>query len=252
MLSKPASLNSLEPQKDLTATTGQAELSDPLVLACSPRKNGNSDFAASYFGQHFNKHANQNPELLHLRDYPVLSCKSCGLCDHQSTAPCSLDLKKIKTIAKVENLAQFNSLPASSPIDNAPLLFDKLFAAPLLLISSPIYFYHVPTIFKALMDRSQYWWMRKLQNHPRFEKLKPNKPLYTILIAARPKGNKLFEGSLVSLKYFLNTFGFELKEPLLLNALDVQDALVSQEKYLAQIKAYAQNAALEYQNELNK
>ncbi|SHN56152.1 flavodoxin family protein [Desulfovibrio litoralis] len=219
-----------------------------LGISVSPRKLGNSDFAAEYFMQFFNQ-KQKHMDFLALRSFPVKACVSCGRCDQKNNLPCILDRSKpVETLESEKNILAFenraNYLADSE--DNANFLFDKLFSVPALLICSPIYFYHVPALFKSLIDRSQYWWNRKLQGHERFATLPPKRLAYLILIAARPQGLRLFEGALVSLKYFLDIFNFELQTPLLLKGLDAKNALKNNPEALANIKQYAEFGAEQF------
>lgn len=244
----------------------------PLCLACSPRRGGNSDFAGSRIVDIFNGvvgdgvpgiadlSGETNPagapsfpppsphplsmELLHLRDNPVAACVSCGVCDRPGLAPCSLDGRGIMSVSGASLQSQGSAACQTlGSKDYGPEMFDRLFTTPLLLITSPIYFYHVPTLFKALMDRGQYWWMRKLQDHPRFNGLREKRPAHILLLCARPKGERLFEGSLLSLQYFLSIFGFELKESLLLKGLDGSKELAGNDGALRKVDAWGQAIA---------
>lgn len=265
-----------------------------MCLACSPRKGGNSDFAAARLAGAFNEAARSGPgaevilpppsppfspfpwelaDLVFLRERPVAACVSCGVCDRPGLAPCSLDGRRAVSCAcpapgagaignravgasAVGNRAVGHGAvrhcpvdPSSvdpSSVDHGPEMFDKLFSAPVLLISSPIYFYHVPALFKAFIDRGQYWWMRKLQGHPRFNGLREKRPAHVLLLCGRPKGERLFEGSLLSLKYFLSIFGFELREPLLLRGLDGPGDLAGNAELTRSVEAWAAAAAANF------
>lgn len=257
-----------------------------LCLACSPRKGGNSDFAARRLVGIFNEVAGgtlpgvtvqphlessspsapsssaastllKSPDsqeamdLLYLRENPVAACVSCGVCDHPGLAPCSLDGRRIVSVSCPAVSASGACAgagvgPGAGAKDYGPELFDRLFSAPVLLITSPVYFYHVPTLFKAFIDRGQYWWMRKLQGHPRFDGLRAKRPAHVLLLCGRPRGERLFEGSLLSLKYFLSVFGFELREPLLLRGLDGPKDLSGDTESLSALDVWATSLAADH------
>lgn len=165
----------------------------PLYLGCSPRRGGNSDTALSLA-----REALGGPPPLFLRDRTVLPCVSCGHCaGHKGECPLT-------------------------ERDGSAFLFDALQRAPVLILAAPIYFYHVPAQLKALMDRSQPWWMLR----DAWREAPPvRKNAHVILLAARPKGPRLFEGALLSLKYWLDLFGFDIAGSLTLYGLDGPDDL---------------------------
>ncbi len=269
---------------DQDSQTSPHNVGRSLCLACSPRKGGNSDFAARRLVGIFNEVAGSalpgvtvqlepsassppavsspavpaSPEamdLLYLRENPVAACVSCGVCDHPGLAPCSLDGRRIASVSCPAVSASGVCAGAGLGVgagagagakDYGPELFDRLFSVPVLLITSPVYFYHVPTLFKAFIDRGQYWWMRKLQGHPRFNGLRAKRPAHVLLLCGRPRGERLFEGSLLSLKFFLSIFGFELQEPLLLRGVDGPKDLSGDTESLSALDAWAASLAAKH------
>lgn len=167
----------------------------PLFLACSPRAGGNCDSALAIVRESL---PDCRFQFAHLRDHPVMPCTSCGNCSRRKL-----------------------SCPLASK-DASAGLFDALQTASVLVLASPIYFYHVPAQLKALMDRSQPWWMLRdvWKEIPARRRV-----AHVILMGARPRGARLFEGSLLSLRCWLGLFGFTLAEPLTLYGLEGPDAL---------------------------
>jgi len=160
----------------------------PLFLACSPRVGGNSDMAISLVRETLG-----GPPPLFLRNHEVLPCLSCGHCAAHK-AECFLVGR-----------------------DDSAVLFDMLQSASSLVLAAPIYFYHLPAQLKAFMDRSQPWWMLR----DRWcERPFTRKNAYVILVAARPQGERLFEGAVLSLTYWLDIFGFDLVGTLTMYGLE--------------------------------
>lgn len=48
----------------------------------------------------------------------------------------------------------------------------------------------------------------------------PLRPVWVCLVAGRKQGEKTFEGSLLTLKYFFKIFNFEMQPPLTLRGLE--------------------------------
>lgn len=115
---------------------------------------------------------------------------------------------------------------------------------PSLCLVAPIYFYHLPGPLKCLLDRTQpFWHLRELGITP-FGK----RPCRIILIGARPRGERLFEGSLITLKSALAGVGFSLEEPLLLYGLDAGMDLAENEEACRRVAAYAKQTVASAQS----
>ncbi len=202
-------------------------MTQALVLLCSPRKKGVSDTAAQLFAQGLAE-CGMPVRVLALRDYAVTACKGCGAC-----AP-----------------PPHHCILADT--DEAETLFTALGAAKLLLLASPIYFYHLPAHFKALIDRSQRFWMQQqacgtgtskkwqIQNarhkgHAR--------PALAILTAGRTSGTQLFKGALLSLNYFLASLGATLHETRQLRGLETVEDLTARPAVTADLYAWGKDWA---------
>lgn len=177
----------------------------PLVISASPRPDGNSDRAAALFAAGAGQAAGAEVPVLALRKHPVEPCTGCSFCERAPSRRCRFHDR-----------------------DDAEALFETLAAAPSLFIAAPIYFYHLPAPFKAWIDRSQSWWLRLRDGDERLAALPP-RPVRICLVAGRKQGARLFEGSLLTLKYFLGTFNYHLEEPLTLLGLDGPDELAARE-----------------------
>lgn len=191
----------------------------PLLLCASPRP-GNSLEAARMFAQGFNAAKDSAmPELAPtlLRDYSVLPCVACGACGLGKSCP-------------------FLERDESAP------LFDAILKAPVLAIASPIYFYGLPAMLKALVDRCQQYYAWRENGTGGLEAL-PKRKAFVMLCAAREQGSQLFKGSLLSLKFALAPFNIELKAPLLMRGLDKAGDMAARPDYYSSIKSYGARAA---------
>ena len=169
----------------------------PLLLACSPRHGGNSDSVLAHVRERIYEPEAAAPPVTYLRDHSVLPCISCGHCErHDGQCPLT-------------------------PRDDSGILFTALETAPALVIAAPFYFTPIPAQLRGLVHRSQPVWSRRyVWKRP----LPPRRPAHIILVGARRQGEKLFEGSLLTFKYWLELFGYELADPLTLYGLEGPDA----------------------------
>lgn len=180
----------------------------PLILVCSPRRGGNCDALAGAAHRELPK-----AEILPLRDFPVLPCTSCGYCASRPGGPCPREAE-----------------------DESARVFSSLNRAATLLIISPIYFYHLPAQFKAVIDRSQPRW--SLYDTTGGLPAK-TRAAYVILIGGRKSGKRLFEGSILTLRLWLGLFGFAMADPLTLYGLDAPGDAASNPEALGAVAGYA-------------
>ncbi len=183
-----------------------------LVLSASPRPGGNCDRAAR-IALHSLRQQGIKAETVALRDHVVLPCIACGFCSRHPGSPC----------------------PQQAKDSSGPLL-DALVAAPGLVLAAPIYFYHLPSQLKALIDRAQPLWAAKEAG------LAPppgGREAGVILVAARNQGKRLFEGSLLTLRFWLDLLGMDMASPLTLYGLDQPNDLNSDPEKSAAVGAYA-------------
>ncbi len=175
------------------------------VLACSPRAKGNSDFMVHNFVQGV-RSAGGEVEITFLRDYNILPCTVCHACFEDPKSKCILDSR-----------------------DDTAKIFAQIQEAPLVFLAAPIFFYHLPAQFKAFIDRAQCHWAKreKLLKAGKFTPNPNPKPALAGLVAARTRGDKLFEGSILTLQYFLDMFDIKLHETCQMSGYDQPDDLAA-------------------------
>jgi multimeric flavodoxin WrbA len=116
--------------------------------------------------------------------------------------------------------------------DDFQEVFDKLVECRALMLASPIFFYAVSAHTKILMDRCQSLWVRKywIDGLPFGERRGSRKGLF--IAAGATKGKKLFDGTLLSIKYFFDALDVELWRTLLYRGLDLEDDVLARPDYL--------------------
>ena len=96
-------------------------------------------------------------------------------------------------------------------------IYPKLLDADRVIVASPIFFYSLTSQVKALIDRSQAIWARKYV-------LKQNLPESgrkgAFIAVGATSGEKLFEGSILTVKYFFKTIGVKYVDELLIPGVD--------------------------------
>ena len=134
-----------------------------LVLSLSPRAGGNSDHVAALFARSLSF----PPSPVFLRDHALEPCTGCGVCAEDGR--CRIGA------------------------DGAEELFTRLESARGLVLTAPVYFYHLPSQAKAWIDRAQ---SRYLARQRGLRRPGPVRPAYVVLVAGRTRGENLFAGIL--------------------------------------------------------
>lgn len=190
---------------------------EAVIFALGPRRGGNSDAAARAFAEGV-RAAGGQARVVALRDAPLLPCQGCHGCRAELGGSCVLP-----------DAAQ------------AEALFAPLLAAPLLALAAPIYFYHLPAQAKAFIDRSQPWYERREAREAAMLALPPRLAV-PLLVAGRPRGERLFEGTLLTLKYFLKPFNVSLGEAVELRGYDGPGDLAQDEAALLRLRVAGETA----------
>lgn len=111
---------------------------------------------------------------------------------------------------------------------------DRILAGKGLMLATPIFFYTVSAHVKILMDRCQSLWVKKYWiDEVAFNDWEPVRKGLVISVGAT-KGKKLFDGMLLSMKYFFDVLDMELWDALLYRQLDFMGDVEKFPEYLDQ------------------
>jgi multimeric flavodoxin WrbA len=185
----------------------------------SPRKGGNTDLLL----EEALKGAEEEGaaiERLRVRDLKITPCIECLSCF--KTGQCILK-------------------------DDMQEIYPKLLRADVIILASPIFFYGITAWAKALVDRAQALWARKyvLKDLP---KSSPGKRRKGFLISVGgTKGQKVFEGSILSAKYFFDAVDAEYAGELVFRGIDAKDDILKQPEALQQAHEAGKRLALSIQ-----
>jgi multimeric flavodoxin WrbA len=125
---------------------------------------------------------------------------------------------------------------------------DQILSSHGLILASPVFFYTVSAHTKILMDRFQSLWVKKYW----IDKTPMNPPKIRrkglLISVGATKGKKLFDGILLSMRYFFDTIDMELWKALLYRGLDFEGDVLKFPEYLDE----AYEAGVEYVKALNE
>ncbi|WP_028574822.1 flavodoxin family protein [Desulfonatronovibrio hydrogenovorans] len=185
---------------------------DLTIFACSPRKGGNTDLAA-HEALEAAQRAGCSAQLVYLRNYRVMPCVGCHGCAESQDFECLFKDR-----------------------DDCAMLLERIDLAGTVCFCSPIYFYHLPAGFKGLIDRSQSYYERWVANPASSPR---GKKALCVLVAGRSRGRSLFQGSLLTMRYFLTPFGYDLND-LCLRGVDQKSDLENLPQLRARIRSFVE------------
>jgi len=121
--------------------------------------------------------------------------------------------------------------------DDFQPVYDQLLECNGFMLASPIFFYTVSALTKILMDRCQSLWVKKywLEKTPIGKRELTRKGLFISVGATR--GKRLFDGALLTVRYFFDPLDMELWRSLLYRGLDFEGDVDKFPEYLEE--AYA-------------
>ena len=100
--------------------------------------------------------------------------------------------------------------------DDMDDIYGKLLEADAVIVASPIFFYSVSAQLKALIDRCQALWMRRYVLKNLGEKRRKG----AFIAVGATRGERLFEGPVLTVKYFFQAINADYTGELLVRGVD--------------------------------
>ncbi len=116
--------------------------------------------------------------------------------------------------------------------DDFQAVRDRVLACRGLMVATPIFFYTVSAHMKMFMDRCQSLWVKKywIDQTP-YNQWTPVRQGF-LISAGATTGKKLFDGMLLSMKYFFDVLDMKLWDCLLVRGLDLAGDVLSHPEYM--------------------
>ncbi len=109
---------------------------------------------------------------------------------------------------------------------------DRILEARGLMLASPIFFYTVSAHTKILMDRCQSLWVNKYWVDEAPARKAPATRQGLFISVGATRGTKLFDGTLLSIRYFFDVLDMGLWKALLYRGLDFEGDVGRHPAYL--------------------
>ena len=129
--------------------------------------------------------------------------------------------------------------------DDFQQIRDQILASDAIMVATPIFFYTVSAHLKIFMDRCQSLWVKKYWLDPENnDGTQPAKKKALIISVGATKGKKLFDGMLLSMKYFFDVLDAETESTLLCRGLDLEGDVLAFPEYLDEAYRLGKNLAM--------
>lgn len=155
-----------------------------LGLQGSPRSKGNTNLLLSAFLDEAER-LGARTEKLAVAKRHITPCQECRTCDKKGFCPINDDMQEI---------------------------YPMLWEADIIVVATPIFFYGPTAQLKALIDRSQALWARKY-THGLTDPGRKWRIGFLLALGAT-KGKNLFEGTVLTAKYFFDAVGAKFEGSL--------------------------------------
>ncbi len=100
--------------------------------------------------------------------------------------------------------------------DDMDDIYPKLIEADGVIVASPMFFYGLSAQLKALIDRCQALWVRRYV----LKTLPDSARKGAFIAVGATRGKQLFDGSILTVKYFFEAFGVEYVDELFVRGVD--------------------------------
>jgi len=108
-------------------------------------------------------------------------------------------------------------------VDDAPDLQQRLLEADVVVLATPVYFYSIPSQAKAFIDRAQSLWMK---GHVLRQNVGQAGGRGVLICVGGSRGEKLFSGINLTVRYFMDTLGKNLAARLCFREVNDKRAIL--------------------------
>jgi len=189
-----------------------------LGLFGSPRRGGNTDILLEEALKGAEMEGAE-VERFHLTDFNIIPCRECLQCSNDGKCIILDDMQKV---------------------------YPKLLEADIIILASPVFFYGVTAWAKALIDRCQALWSRKyiLKDESLGKEGKRRKGF--LISVGGTKGQRVFEGAILTAKYFFDVLNSEYVGELVFREVDAKGDILKRPEALQQAFEAGRKLVLEW------
>jgi multimeric flavodoxin WrbA len=128
--------------------------------------------------------------------------------------------------------------------DDFQAVYDKIVQCQGLILASPIFFYTVGAHTKILMDRCQSLWVKKYWRNEPITGANAPRRKGLFISAGATKGKRLFDGVLLTVRYFFDPLEMDLWGTLMYRGLDFEGDVSKHPEYIEEAYSSGRDLAL--------
>ncbi len=170
----------------------------------SPRKGGNTDLLLEEMLKGAEKEG-AKIERLRISEFKITPCIECLKCSE--TGVCVIQ-------------------------DDMQAIYEKLLDSDVIILASPVFFYGITAWAKALVDRTQALWSRKyVLKDPSLGKEGKKRKGFFVSVGGT-KGQRVFEGAILTVKYFFDVLNATYAGELVVRSVDAKGDILKRPEVL--------------------
>lgn len=185
-----------------------------LGIAGSPRSHGNSEILLD-LALESAREAGAQVEKVILSRRKVMHCRACDFC---ASGRC------------IQR-------------DDMDLIYPQLESVDSLVLATPVHFYGLPALTKALIDRAQLFWHRKYGSGPPGPVSHSGPRRGALIAVGAARGKQLFVGTRMTVKNWFDTLDIEYSGELLIRGVDERGAVRGNEAALREAASLGKTLA---------
>jgi multimeric flavodoxin WrbA len=187
----------------------------------SPRKGGNSDILLDKVLEGA-RSAGAEVSSIYARKLKISGCLECGGCD-----------KTGKCVVKDEMQTVY------------PMLED----ADIVFLATPIFFYGMTSQVKALIDRCQAIWSKRMLEKTPEERRKYDGGVGYLIAVGATRGKNLFEGVQLTARYLFDALDMSYEGGIFFRRIDKKGAITEHPEALKEASELGANAVYQFEEE---
>jgi multimeric flavodoxin WrbA len=170
----------------------------------SPRRKGNSDILLDKALEGV-KSSGAEVTTIYARELKMSGCLECGGCD-----------KTGKCVVK----------------DDMQNVYPLLESADVIILSASIFFYGVPAQAKALIDRCQALWRKRMLTKTKEQRMTYDSGRGYLIIVGATSGKSLFDGAVLTTRYFYDALDMSYEDSMFVRKVDKKGAILEHPEFL--------------------
>jgi multimeric flavodoxin WrbA len=111
-------------------------------------------------------------------------------------------------------------------------VYPLLESAEVIILSASIFFYGVPAQAKALIDRCQALWRKRMLTKTKEQRMTYDSGRGYLIIVGATSGKSLFDGAVLTARYFYDALDISYEDAMFVRKIDKKGAILEHPEFL--------------------